>query len=119
MTHNLIKTEHYLLIVNDSKPRKSAWCVEGDFIGKVRDYDNNQESYDCWIGDSLNGYATYYDNCKKIIAHLPLNDAPILEGVDLLPKTESQVALEKLAELPVVFECISQQDGVWSGNYIY
>ena len=119
MTHNLIKTEKYLLVVDDSKIKDGDWCLEGDFIGKVRDYDNDQDSYDCWLGDSLNGYATYYDNCKKIIAHLPLNDAPDLKGVDLLPKTESQVALEKLAELPVVFECISQQDGVWSGNYIY
>jgi hypothetical protein len=36
------------------------------------------------------------DYCKKIISHLPLNNSPVLEGVDLLPPLEDDV--EKLAE---------------------
>jgi hypothetical protein len=152
MIHNLIKTGHYLLIVDDSKIKDGDWCLEGGFIGKVYDYDNDQEFYDCWVGDSLNGYATHYDSCQKIIAHLPLNGAPVLDGVDLLPPlpTENDMMEELLdsifgeangsnihireayrmgynkakeimdtIQLPVAFECTSQQDGVWSGNYIY
>jgi hypothetical protein len=36
------------------------------------------------------------DYCKKIISHLPLNNSPVLEGVDLLPPLEDDVV--KLAE---------------------
>lgn len=47
MTHNIIKTENYLLVVGDSD--------------------------------------------AKIIAHLPLNNSPVLEGVPLLPPLEDDV----------------------------
>ena len=63
MTHKLITTENYLLVVDDSEIK---------------------------VGDWLYGYS------KKIIAHLPLNNSPILEGVDLLPPLEDEV--EKLAK---------------------
>jgi hypothetical protein len=34
---------------------------------------------------------------KKIIAHLPLNNSPILEGVDLLPPLEDEVEIAEKA----------------------
>jgi hypothetical protein len=49
----------------------------------------------------IGGENDYFYLGKKIIAHLPLNNSPILEGVDLLPPIEDDV--EKLAkqELPI------------------
>lgn len=73
MTHKLIKTEKYLLVVDDSeiedvRPFMGRWHLE-----------NNQ---------TLNKFPTYLTDlsaCKLIIAHLPLNGSHIIEGVDLLP----------------------------------
>jgi len=66
MTHKLIKTDNYLLVVDDNKDiEENMWTVKD---GKVREVS--------YLGQD-NGYA--------IIAHLPLNSSPILEGVDLLP----------------------------------
>jgi hypothetical protein len=54
-------------------------------------------------GFENNGDVLCYNNLpyikektKKVISHLPLNNSPILEGVDLLPPLEDEV--EKLAE---------------------
>ena len=78
MTHKLIKTDNYLLVVDDNKGiEENMWTVKD---GKVREVS--------YLGQD-NGYA--------IIAHLPLNGSPILEGVDLLPPIEDDV--KKLAEI--------------------
>ena len=72
MTHKLIKTDNYLLVVDDNKDiEENMWTVKD---GKVREVS--------YLGQD-NGYA--------IIAHLPLNSSPILEGVDLLPPQEDGV----------------------------
>jgi hypothetical protein len=83
MKHKIITTDNYLLVVDDSEIKEGDWCLAdipaGDFYGIVK----------------YNGaFAKHY--YKKIIAHLPLNNAPILEGVDLLPPLEDEV--EKLAK---------------------
>jgi hypothetical protein len=75
MQHNVIKIENYLLIVDDSEIK------EGDYT--FQEASNLISKYN-------NAYS------KKIIAHLPLNNSPILEGVDLLPPLEDEV--EKLAD---------------------
>jgi len=72
MTHPIIKTDNYLLVVDDSDmvrrgfrldiTRMSVGIIDDDFF-----------------------YNTRKDLFKKIISHLPLNGAPVLEGVDLLP----------------------------------
>jgi len=72
MTHKLIKTDNYLLVVDDTEIKVGDNCLcdipAGDYFGVV----------------AYNGaFAEHY--YKKIIAHLTLNGAPILEGVDLLP----------------------------------
>jgi hypothetical protein len=71
---NIIKTDNYLLIVSD------------------------EEMNDCWTFNLfrnqpyfLKGYYGKQPNAKKIIGHLPLNNSPILEGVDLLPSLEDEV----------------------------
>ena len=79
MEHKLIKTENYLLVVDDSEIKEKEWC------------------YIPFEGGSIKRKGKYFaDDWKKIIAHLPLNNSPILEGVDLLPPIEYEV--EKLAK---------------------
>ena len=75
MTHKIIQTENYLIVVDDSEI-------------KVGDYTFQESSN--FISKYNNAYS------KKIIAHLPLNNSPILDGVDLLPPLEDY-ELEKLA----------------------
>lgn len=82
MTHKIIKTENYLLVVDDSEIK------EGDVI---------TDKYNVWIwkdNSSLLGR-------KKVIAHLPLNNSPQLEGVPLLPPftRHQEDGIEELAEL--------------------
>jgi hypothetical protein len=74
MTHKIIKTGNYLLIVDDSEIKESdRYYLESistkNMILKASEHITSS-------------------NCKKIIAHLPLNDSPILQGVDLLPPLE-------------------------------
>lgn len=71
MTHILIHTQDYLLVVNDSEIK------EGDYV-----HENISGVYGPIDRDSI------VENPQKIIAHLPLNDSPILIGVDLLPPLE-------------------------------
>jgi hypothetical protein len=79
MKHRLIQTENYLLIVSDEIP--TTWYYD-TYLNQIRHTGGAE------YGES---YIT-----KKTIAHLPLNGAPILEGVDLLPPIEDEV--EKLAQ---------------------
>jgi len=78
MNHNIINTGQYLLIVDDSEIKKETYCY-----------------------DSINNILVFYKGSmknigfQKVISHLPLNNSPILEGVDLLPPLEDEV--EKLA----------------------
>jgi hypothetical protein len=95
MTHSIIKTDNYLLVVDDSEiaigDTVLVDCSELEVLGirKVNDYYNEQFLFEG------NGQI-HMDYCKKIISHLPLNNSPVLEGVDLLPPLEDDV--EKLAE---------------------
>lgn len=87
MKHKLIHTKDYLLVVDDSEIKEKEYCIN------LQDKGNNifpfMDMRD--IGIDYNKKVI-----KKIIAHLPLNDSPILEGVDLLPPLEDEV--EELAE---------------------
>jgi hypothetical protein len=69
MRYDLIKTDNYLLICNDSEIKGYYY---DDYIKKVRH----------------SGGAEYVENniTKNIVAHLPLNGAPILDGVPVLPQ---------------------------------
>jgi hypothetical protein len=78
MKHSIIKTDNYLLIVSDEIP--TTWYYD-TYLNQVRH----------------TGGAEYGESSisKKVIGHLPLNNSPILEGIDLLPPLEDEV--EKLA----------------------
>jgi len=69
MTHPIIKTENYLLVgSNDDLRRGWFYCVRKNDI-----FQDEGEDVHCCMGDI------------RIAAHLPLNNAPTLEGVPLLP----------------------------------
>ena len=76
MKHELIQTKNYLLIVDDSEIKIDDLYLNqtGNVIEKLT---YRIPSSGHW--------------CKKIIAHLPLNGAPVIEGVDLLPPIEGEV----------------------------
>jgi hypothetical protein len=82
MKHKIISTENYLLIVDDSQ------ITEGDWHIKI-----NKNKVGNYPLDSVNPNKGRY---KKIIAHLPLNGASILDGVDLLSPLEDEA--EVMAE---------------------
>jgi hypothetical protein len=83
MKHKIIRTENYLLVVDNdtTKAKEGYWLYRNDI--EVA-YCNK----DFWFD--------FKEPYKKIIAHLPLNNSPILDGVDLLPPLEDE--LEKLAK---------------------
>ena len=73
MKKEIIKTSRYLLAVDDSKINVNDWFYldDANVIAKYIDADPVKEAL-------------------KIIAHLPLNNAPILEGLPLLPPIENE-----------------------------
>jgi hypothetical protein len=77
MEHKIINTGDYLLIVDESEIKEGDCYLSPSGI---------------WFYNHLN--PNHNKNCKKVLAHLPLNNSPILEGVDLLPPLEDEV--EKL-----------------------
>lgn len=84
MQHKLINTGDYLLIVDDKT---------------LTDMPNNINVYSVRYNKPIRFAETensYMNECFEIKAHLPLNNSPILEGVDLLPPLEDEV--EKLAK---------------------
>jgi hypothetical protein len=83
MTHKLIKTENYLLVVSDdlTQATEGVYMYRGD-VGVLY----------CQKGFWFDFKEPY----KKIIAHLPLNGSPILEGVPLLPPIKDDA--EELAK---------------------
>lgn len=86
MKLQLIHTENYLIAVDDSKiegGNKSLLILEGFQDGEPIILSHWQGVEDGYLG-------------KKITHHLPLNNAPVLEGVELLPPLEDEA--EKFAE---------------------
>jgi hypothetical protein len=80
MKHEIIYTEHYALIVSGEQIKEGDWCFlkENHYVNGGFGKYNTKKA----IGYGLHGT----DFFKKVIAHRPLTDAPILKGVPLLPK---------------------------------
>lgn len=70
MTHKIKITENYILIMNESKINDWDWIQRNDEQPIL------VTPYFFW---------DFKDRYRKIIAHLPLNDSLVLNGVDLLP----------------------------------
>jgi hypothetical protein len=93
MTYKIIDTENYLLIVDDSKIKISDYYLH-EQINKI---------FQC---NETNNYLVQDRSyLKKIIAHLPLNNSPILEGVNLLPPLPMRLQAVGQTKIPVEFEC--------------
>jgi hypothetical protein len=72
MKQEIIYTEDYAIIVSDEK------------IKDVRPYKGKYHLEKGYIINQFPDYLTDLSDCKLIIAHKPLTDAPILEGVPLI-----------------------------------
>ena len=73
MRYDIIKTEKYLLICDDSEIKIADWYFDTTDEAALNPIYQKSQTL------------SVYDDCKKIIAHLPLNGAPVLEDVPLLP----------------------------------
>ncbi len=77
MEHKIINTGDYLLIVDED-----VYSIKnGDYC-----YDLVTKSIRQWISEDR-----AFIELRKIISHLPLNNSPILKGVDLLPPLEDDI----------------------------
>jgi hypothetical protein len=86
--YNIICTEKYLLIVDDSEIKDGDYC-----LANAKTYNNEIVTYR--KSPCPPPFVSNLNILKKIIAHLPLNGASTLDGVDLLPPLPDEV--EKLA----------------------
>lgn len=119
MTHKLIKIKDYLLVVDDSEIKEGDWFLHKTHTDETVDKCANRPSILDVIGTEFNYYSGY---CEKIIAHLPLNNSPILEGVDLLPPLEQDDEVEKFAKKEANNDShnhikLDYQDGIYWGFF--
>jgi hypothetical protein len=90
MKHELIKTENYLLVLSDENIKVGDWYLVNQYgrglllcTQPATEEDiKHQRKYDC----------------KLIIAHLPLDGAPYLDGVDVLPDIEDNEILQYISK---------------------
>ena len=85
MKNEIIYTDDYALIVSD------------EHIKDVRPHKGKYHLEDGLIINKFPDYLTDLGACKLIIAHRPLTDAPILEGVPLLPEFSQEDDVVELA----------------------
>ena len=85
MKNEIIYTDDYALIVSDEQ---------------IKDVRPHKGKYHLEDGLTINKFPNYLTDlgaCKLIIAHRPLTDAPILEGVPLLPEFKKEDDVVELA----------------------
>ena len=85
MKNEIIYTDDYALIVSD------------EHIKDVRPHKGKYHLEDGLTINKFPNYLTDLGACKLIIAHRPLTDTPILEGVPLLPEFSKEDAVVELA----------------------
>jgi hypothetical protein len=98
MTHPIIKTENYLLVVDDSEIKEGDWFMANQGAHKCIRVDENTSCPFITLnnkGEEIGHFKTWKNN---IIAHLPLNNSPILEGVPLLPPLEDEAIGQPLVD---------------------
>ena len=85
-----------IYITSDEEIKEGDWLIvnDEDVMQMKSSYDNDMSGEDIWVGDSLNGYATYKDNCKKII--LTTDQDLIADGIQAI----DDIFLEWFVENP-------------------
>ena len=82
MRHDLIKTDNYLLVVDNNTPRDGQYVLPDSKIPtQYREMYEGEVPLKCW---------------KKIIAHLPLKKARCLYGVPVLPSLPQEDGAEEI-----------------------
>jgi hypothetical protein len=89
---------NYLVVVDDSQPKIGDIVLE-EYVDGTKGLEQI---------DTLNDIDVLLQ--KRITHHLPLNNAPILEGIELLPPLEDEVELAYQKEL-----LTDNQDKNWVG----
>jgi len=81
---NIHRINGNIYITSDEEIKDGDWLIvnDEDVMQMKSSYDNDMSGEDIWVGDSLNGYATYKDNCKKII--LTTDQDLIKDGVQAI-----------------------------------
>ena len=102
MKKELIKTQDYLLVVDDSEIKVGDWVIETRNGLNELHFTNSRYVIDKHIQ-------------KKVIAHLPLNNSPILEGVPLLPPLEQEDD-EKILFANEIENMLEYDRGRWYGR---
>jgi hypothetical protein len=79
MKHNLIKTDNYLLVVDNSEIKEGDWYKTP--LG---------------IYSQFNGTEKLPIGTRRVASHAPLNGAPYLDGLDVLPLLNQEDDIEKI-----------------------
>jgi hypothetical protein len=95
----IIYTEHYALIVSDEEISyenyaihlADKWILE---VGAIHQSNGHKTIMDKEYGYNGIRREILAKYCKKIIAHRPLTDAPIFEGVPLLPEFSEEDSIK-------------------------
>ena len=103
MKKEIIKTPEYLLVLDESE------IQEGDYRMNI------QRGYVKLVDDAPEYYNRRNDVFKKVIAHLPLGNSPILEGVPLLPPFEQEDD-EKILFANEIENMLEYDRGRWYGR---
>lgn len=97
MEHKIIKIENYLLVVSDEEIKVGDWLFANQGVCKIVEIKEGNYPY-----GSINNRGDKVFDSKhwktKIIAHRPLNGAPYLDGVDVLPDFE-EIAKDDINKL--------------------
>lgn len=119
MRHEIIKADNYLLVLDykDVQPGDSFLLNFDHPSGRIRRChrvcDDGKE--DLLMIDPVGFGFSYRRECKRISAHLPLNGAPYLDGLDVLPILEDDVIgiplSDYIQEQHTQEECIGFIDG--------
>jgi hypothetical protein len=101
MKHEIIFTGHYALIVSDEKPIEGQYFLFTPY-NLVFKTDSTEYGENAINTHGVEYVESFTDDrqfnveyCKTVIGHRPLKDAPILEGVPLLPKFSKKDDVEK------------------------
>ena len=97
MKHNLIKTDNYLLVVDNSEIKEGDYFYRDSGVVSIL----TKELLEYYKSIKDNDTHTRY----KIISHAPLNGAPYLDGVDRLPPNwrDNGEDVDKLAREEILY----------------